>query len=46
MIESRLLTVADHVQLLVNALTDSNDHDPVVKLFTPDGAATCDLAHL
>jgi len=38
--ENSLLTVADHVQLLVNALADSNDHHPVIKLFTPDGAAT------
>src|SRR5258708_10149567 len=38
--ETHLLTVADHVQLLVNALADSNDHHPVIKLFTPDGAAT------
>ena len=38
--ENSLLTVGDHVQLLVNALADSNDHHPVVKLFTPDGAAT------
>jgi hypothetical protein len=40
MVKSHLLTVADHVQLLVNALAASNDHHPVVKLFTPDGAAT------
>ena len=40
MAETNLLTVADHVQLLVNALADRNDHHPVVKLFTPDGAAT------
>jgi hypothetical protein len=38
--ETDLRTVADHVQLLVNALADSNDHHPVFKLFTPDGAAT------
>jgi Protein of unknown function (DUF2958) len=40
MIDSRLLTVADHVQLLVNALNDGTDHIPVAKLFSPDGAAT------
>jgi hypothetical protein len=40
MIDSRLLTVADHVQLLFNALNDGTDHIPVAKLFTPDGAAT------
>jgi hypothetical protein len=35
-----LLTVADRVALLVNALHPSVDHPPVVKLFMPDGAAT------
>ncbi|WP_024513337.1 DUF2958 domain-containing protein [Bradyrhizobium sp. ARR65] len=35
-----LLTVADQVQLLVNALDSGTDHPPVVKLFTPDAAAT------
>lgn len=35
-----LLTVADRVQLLVNAITDGNDFPPVVKLFTPDANAT------
>jgi hypothetical protein len=35
-----LLTVADRVALLVNALANERDHKPVVKLFTPDGAAT------
>ena len=35
-----LLTVADQVQLLVNALEDERDHPPAVKLFTPDGSAT------
>lgn len=40
MIESRLLTLADHVQLLVNALDDGVDHAPVLKLFTPDAGAT------
>jgi hypothetical protein len=38
--ETSLLTVADHVQLLVNALADSNDSYPAIKLFLPDGAAT------
>jgi hypothetical protein len=36
---SSLLTVADQVQLLVNAL-NGGDHFPVLKLFTPDCAAT------
>ena len=35
-----LLTVADRVELLVNALHPATDHRPVVKLFTPDGVAT------
>jgi hypothetical protein len=35
-----LLTVADRVALLVNALHPDCDHPPVVKLFTPDGSAT------
>lgn len=34
-----LLTVTDQVNLLVNALNES-DHFPVVKLFTPDAGAT------
>lgn len=34
-----LLTVADRVQLLVNAI-NGGDHVPVVKLFTPDAQAT------
>ncbi|MEH2592990.1 hypothetical protein V1273_006829 [Bradyrhizobium sp. AZCC 1721] len=34
-----LFTVADQVQLLVNAL-NGGDHFPVVKLFTPDAGAT------
>lgn len=37
---SELLTVADRVALLVNALHPDCDHPPVVKLFTPDGTAT------
>lgn len=35
-----LLTVADRVALLVNALHPDADHQPVVKLFTPDAGAT------
>jgi hypothetical protein len=35
-----LLTVGDHVQLLLNALSGDRDHSPVVKLFTPDANAT------
>ncbi|WP_439395565.1 DUF2958 domain-containing protein [Bradyrhizobium sp. PMVTL-01] len=34
-----LLTVADRVQLLVNAI-NGGDHMPVAKLFTPDAQAT------
>ncbi|MFB6458582.1 DUF2958 domain-containing protein [Bradyrhizobium tunisiense] len=34
-----LLTVADRVQLLVNAI-NGGDHVPVVKFFTPDAQAT------
>ncbi|MDA9478877.1 transposase [Bradyrhizobium sp. CCBAU 65884] len=34
------LTVEDRVALLVNGLSAEKDHRPVVKLFTPDGAAT------
>lgn len=34
-----LLTVADQVHSLVNALNEG-DHFPVVKLFTPDAGAT------
>lgn len=40
MTANELLTVEDRVRLLVNALTDEQDHPPVLKLFTPDGAAT------
>lgn len=35
-----LLTVSDRVELFVNGLHPDSDHPPVVKLFTPDGAAT------
>ena len=38
-----LLTVADRVELLVNALLPATDHRPAVKLFTPD--AERDMAH-
>jgi hypothetical protein len=40
MTANELLTVEDRVRLLVNALADDRDHPPVLKLFTPDGAAT------
>jgi hypothetical protein len=40
MAERDLLSVEDRVKLLVNALTDEKDHEPVLKLFTPDGNAT------
>jgi hypothetical protein len=35
-----LLTVSDRVELLVNGLNSGVDHKPVVKIFTPDAAAT------
>ena len=35
-----LLMVADRVALLVNALASERDHKSVVKIFTPDAAAT------
>ena len=38
--ERDLLTVADRVQLLVNAISDETDYPPVVKFFTPDANAT------
>lgn len=38
--EDILLTTANRVELLVNGLNSGIDHRPVVKLFTPDGAAT------
>ncbi|WP_398467068.1 DUF2958 domain-containing protein [Tardiphaga sp.] len=40
MLETSLLTIEDRVALLVNALAPERDHQPVVKLFTPDGSAT------
>jgi hypothetical protein len=40
MLDSSPLTVEDRVALLVNGLAPDRDHLPVVKLFTPDGAAT------
>lgn len=40
MAERDLLSVEDRVRLLVNAIADEKDHEPVVKLFTPDGNAT------
>jgi hypothetical protein len=35
-----LLTVADQVQLLVNALEFDRDHPPAIKFLSPDGSAT------
>jgi hypothetical protein len=35
-----LLTTSHRVELLANGLNSGIDHRPVVKLFTPDGAAT------
>jgi hypothetical protein len=40
MADKELLSVEDRVRLLVHAIADERDHPPVVKLFTPDGAAT------
>jgi len=40
MAANELLTVEDRVRLLVQALSDDRDSPPIVKLFTPDGAAT------
>lgn len=41
MATNELLTVEDRVRLLVQALADDRDQlAPVLKLFTPDGAAT------
>jgi hypothetical protein len=40
MAKDELLSVEMRVALLVNALTSERDHQPVVKLFCPDGAAT------
>jgi hypothetical protein len=40
MAANELLTVEDRVRLLVQALSDDRDGPPIVKLFTPDGAAT------
>lgn len=40
MANKELLSVNDRVQLLVNAISDSTDHWPVAKFFSPDGAAT------
>lgn len=40
MLSEDLLSVADRVKLLINALADDRDAFPVVKLFTPDANAT------
>lgn len=40
MAKQELITVEDRVRLLVNALADERDHEPVCKLFTPDAGAT------
>lgn len=40
MAANELLTVEDRVRLLVQALADDRDGPPIVRLFTPDSAAT------
>jgi len=40
MSENELLTDEDRIRLFANALADERDHLPVIKLFTPDAAAT------
>jgi len=40
MAENELLTVEDRIRLLAQALADDCDAAPVLKIFTPDGAAT------
>jgi hypothetical protein len=40
MTDKELLTIEDRVRLLVNAIADDRDPAPVLKLFTPDAAAT------
>ena len=37
---SNLLTDEDRIRLLLQALADDRDGPPLLKLFTPDGAAT------
>lgn len=37
---SSLLSDEDRIRLFANALDHACDHPPVLKLFTPDGAAT------
>jgi hypothetical protein len=38
--ETKLITDEQRIRLFANALADECDHQPVVKLFCPDGAAT------
>jgi hypothetical protein len=40
MADKELLTIEIRVRLLVNAIADDRDPPPVLKLFTPDAAAT------
>lgn len=40
MSKNELLTVEDRIRLLAQALADDRDAPPILKLFTPDGAAT------
>jgi hypothetical protein len=40
MTDKELLTIEDRVRILVNAIADDRDPPPVLKLFTPDAAAT------
>lgn len=39
-LERHVLTLEDHLQLLVNALADGNDHWPVVRLHIPGTSAS------
>jgi hypothetical protein len=40
MLNEQILTIEDRVALLVRAIADEHDHPPLIKFFTPDGAAT------
>jgi hypothetical protein len=40
MTTNELITIEDRIRLLVQALADDRDSAPVLKFFSPDGAAT------